>query len=176
MLDYLISFLSCFVVEPPLRLLSSSMSLPSAPELAFKKQAELAHEALQAFNVIPPLAASAAGPVKTALSEVVTAMVCPFSCSSPYLKLKFHFGWQVAFSGFTSNYLQHSLFQELPQAVQLAIEDFSSKNPDFELPAQTFQVSGLATRAKNAALHSSPAKKGVFSPFLYSSRSNSFIH
>ena len=48
------------------------MTSPAASELAFKKQAG---EALQAFNLIRPLAASALGPVKTALSEVVAATV-----------------------------------------------------------------------------------------------------
>ena len=51
------------------------MTSPAASKLAFKKQAEVAREALQAFNLICPLAASAPGPVKTTLSEVVAATV-----------------------------------------------------------------------------------------------------
>jgi hypothetical protein len=89
MLDYLIPFLSCFIVEPPLRLFSSFMSLPSASKPTFKKQAELAREALRTFNIICPLAASAPGPVKTALTELVTATVSSFT-SSYFLKLMFH--------------------------------------------------------------------------------------
>ena len=51
------------------------MASPTASELAFKKQAKVAREVLQAFNLIRPLALSAPGPVKTALFELVTATV-----------------------------------------------------------------------------------------------------
>lgn len=80
MQTHLFSFLSRYIVEPLLRLLLSLMTSPTASELAFKKQAEIAREALRTFNTIRPLAATAPGLVKTALSEMVTSTVCPSLC------------------------------------------------------------------------------------------------
>ena len=76
--------------------------------------------------------------------------------------------YQVSFSGFTANDLQHLLFQEIPQAVHLTIEDFTAKNADFKLPAQTFQVAGLATQAKDSVLFPNTPKKRKLSFILFS--------
>jgi hypothetical protein len=70
------------------------MASPTASELAFKKQAEVAREALQAFNLIRPLALSAPGPVKTALFELVTATV-----SSSLLSFIYETNVSCLFSG-----------------------------------------------------------------------------
>jgi hypothetical protein len=83
------------------------MSLPSASKLAFKKQAELTREALRAFNIIRPLAASAPGPVKTALAELVTATVSSFT-SSYFLKLMFHSSRLVSVVSFLTTFITHS--------------------------------------------------------------------
>jgi hypothetical protein len=83
------------------------MSLPSASKLAFNKQAKLACEALHAFNIIHPLAASVPGPVKTALTELVTTVVSSFT-SSYFLKLMFHSSRLVSVVSFLTTFITHS--------------------------------------------------------------------
>jgi len=56
------------------------------------------------------------------------------------------------------------LFQEIPPAIHLAIEDFIAKHPGFELPALTSRIAGLDAHVKDSLI--TPAKKGR-SPFSH---------
>ena len=72
--------------------------------------------------------------------------------------------FQAAFNNFVPQYVSHALFQEIPPAVHLAIEDFIAKHPGFELPALTSRIAGLDARVKDSLI--TPAKKGR-SPFSH---------
>jgi hypothetical protein len=141
MLNHLISFLSCFIIEPLLRLLSSFMSLPTASELAFKKQAELACESLHAFNIICPLAASAPGPVKTALTELVTATVSSFT-SSYFLKLMFHSSRLVSVVSFLTTSITHS-FRRFHRPPTLPLRNLPPRTPTSSSPLSIFESLAL---------------------------------
>jgi hypothetical protein len=133
-------------------------------ETAFKKQAELAREALTNFNTIRQL--KAPGLIKTALSELVEATVC----SIPFI---FYFDAnsfsKASFNNFVPYFVSHVLFQEIPPAVHIAIEDFISKNPDVEMPPLTHKIAGLNARVKDFLANPHP-KKGMisFSPLVFS--------
>jgi hypothetical protein len=165
MLNHLISFLSCFVVEPLLRLLSSSMSSPSASELAFKKQAELAREALRAFNIIRPLAASAPGPVKTALAELVTATVSSFT-SSYFLKLMFHSSRLVSAVSFLTTFIIHS-FKRSHRPPTSPLRNLPPRTPTLSSPLSIFESLALL-RVQRMLLYILHLPKKVCSPFFLS--------
>lgn len=125
---------------------------------AFKKQAEIAREALTTFNTIRTL--NAPGPIKTALEELVTATVRFFFNFSTVWKIINWFSLsQIAFNNFVPFFVTHPLFQEIPPAVHLAIEDFIAKHPGFDMPASTPRIAGLDARVKDSLV--SPAKKGL---------------
>lgn len=65
---------------------------------------------------------------------------------------------QVAFHNFTPFFNHHSLFQEIPPAVCSAIDEFSSKSPDFEIPDQFQKVVALTTKIKEI-LNSGSSKR-----------------
>ena len=113
------------------------ISLNKMPsESSFKQQAELARSALKNFNAIRQL--DAPGPAKTAFYELVNAT--------------------VDFNRFIPFFTSHVLFQEIPPAAHIALEDFLSKHPNFEKPPTYSKVAGLNARIQDAL--QTPAKKG----------------
>jgi hypothetical protein len=117
-----------------------STNMPS--ESTFKQQVERARVLLKSFNTIRVL--DAPGPVKTAFDEL-SAIASDFIKFVPF------------FTG-------HPLFQEVIPAIHSALEDFITKNPNFEKPSSFQQVAGLNTRAQDALQNS--AKKGMSSSYF----------
>lgn len=117
-----------------LRESASVIVMPS--ESSFKQHVEQARSALKTFNAIRQL--DAPGPVKTAFDELVT-ITADFNKFVPY-------------------FVNHSAFQELPPSVYSTLEDFLSKHPNFEKPANYSRLVGLNARSLD-----SPVKKGEYS-------------
>jgi hypothetical protein len=130
-------------------------AMPS--EASFKKQAELAREALTNFNTIRQL--KAPGLIKTALLELVETTVRLLLLS--FILRLTHIS-KVAFNNFVPFFVSHVLFQEIPPAVHTAIEDFVSKNPDFEMPPLTHKIAGLDARVKDSLVNQNSRKGSVF--------------
>ncbi|KAF8816870.1 hypothetical protein BYT27DRAFT_7247755 [Phlegmacium glaucopus] len=104
-------------------------------EVNFKKHAETTREALKNFNTVWHLNAPAL--TKLALEELVSLT--------------------VNFNEFVPFFVAHPLFQEIPPAVQNAVQDFSAKNPAVGLPEHTPHIAGLVARIKDSL--APPAKK-----------------
>ena len=111
-------------------------------ESSFKRQAELAQEALKTFTAVRSMKSTTV--VTAAITELIDAT--------------------VAFNHFVPFFVNHSLFQEIPSAVLKAFEDFIKTNPDFDMPAGIGKISGLDARARDAA---APPKKGNFLSFSF---------
>lgn len=149
----------------------SPTSIPSMPsENSFKKQAEVAREALKNFNMVRAL--NAPSLVKAALTDLVESTVrFPISFS---VELLISFFFQAAFNNFVPFFVNHSLFQEIPPAVHSVIEDFRLKNPHYDMPSLTLKVAGLAARVKDS-LAASLTKKGPILAVLFIFSSSSFL-
>ena len=106
-------------------------------ESSLKHQADAARSALKNFNAIRLL--DAPGPVKAAVEELVAAT--------------------AEFHNFIPFFVNHSLFLEIPPLVYSTLEEFFSKNPNFEKPALYSKIVGLNARVKDTATIS--AKKGM---------------
>ena len=149
---------------------NDSVSDPAMPpsEDAFKKQAELARQALKNFNAIRSL--DAPGPIRTALYELVPATVSSLFFTFPACET--YVSLQIAFNNFVA-FSSHPLFQEIIPAVYAAIQDFTAKHPNFDFPTLTYLIKGLDARARGSV----NSKKGMsLSYFSFFVRSiNSFI-
>ena len=66
--------------------------------------------------------------------------------------------FQVAFNSFVPHHVSHPFFKELPPAALTAINSFSTKHPDYEMPAALPRLVGLVARVKDSL--QGPAKKG----------------
>jgi hypothetical protein len=97
-------------------------------ENAFKKQAELASDALKAFVSVQHVKSTVI--IKAAMVDLIDAT--------------------VAFNTFVPFFVSHALFQEIPPAVHAVLEKFSIKNPTFEMQPGIAKIAGLAARARDA--------------------------
>jgi hypothetical protein len=59
-------------------------------------------------------------------------------------------------------FVSHALFQEIPPAAHLALEEYLSKHPSFEKPPGYSRILGLNARIKDAARLA--ARKGTLLP------------
>ena len=109
-------------------------------ESSFKQQAELARSALKNFNAIRQL--DAPGPAKTAFYELANAT--------------------ADFHRFIPFFTSHALFQEIPPAAHIAMEEFLSKHPNFEKPPAYSKVAGLNARVQDALQVSAKRGKSSF--------------
>ncbi|KAF8806940.1 hypothetical protein BYT27DRAFT_7256945 [Phlegmacium glaucopus] len=106
-------------------------------EANFKKHTENTCEALKNFNAIQNFNA----PI---LTKLLT----------------------VNFNEFVPFFIAHPLFQEIPPAVQNAVQDFSAKNPAVGLPEHTPHIARLVARIKDS-LASSVKKVSVATANLH---------
>ena len=115
-------------------------------ENAFKKQADVAADALKSFVAVQNLKSTVI--VKAAMTEMIEAT--------------------IGFNTFVPFFVAHPLFQEIPPAVHTVLEKFSIKNPTFDMPPGIAKVAGLDARARDAII---TAKRGTTctSRFLLSS-------
>jgi len=122
-------------------------------ESSFKKQAEIAQDALKNFTAVQFLKSPVV--IKAALNELIDAT--------------------VAFNSFMSFFISHPLFQEIPPAVFHVIEKFMHKNPNFDMPSDYAKIVSLDTRIRDYLTKPSSVKKGMsiflfFMLFSYCSR------
>ena len=113
----------------------SLIKMPS--ESAFKRQADIANDALKTFLSVQNSKSNMI--VKAAVDELIDAT--------------------VAFNDFIF-FLAHPLFQEIPPAVFLSLEQFANKHPNFEMPSAIARVGGLDARVKNSIVPRT-VKKGI---------------
>ena len=112
-------------------------------ESSFKRQADLAREALKSFSAVKSIKSPII--VNAALKDLLDNT--------------------VAFNNFVPYFVSHALFQELVPAVHTVINEFSTQNPSFDMPPSAIKVSGLLARVKDS-MGLSNSKKGVFfNPF-----------
>jgi hypothetical protein len=112
-------------------------------ESAFKKQADAASDALKTFTAVRDSKSLII--VKAAIAELIDAT--------------------VGFNNFVPFFVSHALFQEIPPAVFNVLEEFSNKNPKFDMPSAFAKVAGLDARVKDS-IAVAKGKKGV-SPFFF---------
>lgn len=141
--------------QVPMSITPSNISvMPS--ESSLKKQTEIVREALKSFNTIQSL--NSPGLLKTALNELLDATVFfhmpSFRCSL------FNPAPQVLFHNYIPFFNSHPLFQEIPPAVCSAVDDFVSKNPNFEVPVQFQKVIALDTKIKDVLNANFPKRAG----------------
>jgi len=106
-------------------------------ESSFKKQADLAQDALQSFTAVQSLKSPVV--IKAALDDLVAAT--------------------VAFNNFVPFFTSHSLFLEIPPAVFHVLEKFIHKNPNFDMPSDYAKIVGLDTRIREYLAQPVPVKK-----------------
>jgi hypothetical protein len=121
---------------------NSLIKMPS--ESAFKKQAEVANEALKTFTAVQN--SSSAMVIKAAVSELVDAT--------------------AEFNNFVPFFVGHALFQEIPPAVFNTLETFANKNPNFVMPSGIARIAGLDARVKDYLALSKNKKAGKVSFLL----------
>lgn len=109
--------------------MSSALSLIKMPsESSFKRQADIASDALKTFSAVQSSKSSMV--VKAAVIELIDAT--------------------IAFNEYLPFFLAHPLFQEIPPAVFNTLEQFGNKNPKFEMPSTIARVAGLDARVKDS--------------------------
>ena len=124
--------------------MSSPLSITTMPsESSFKKQADATSEALKTFTAIQNSKSIVI--VKAAINELIDTT--------------------TGFNNFLPFFLSHPLFQEIPPAVFNVLEDFSNRNPKFDMPSSIAKVAGLDARVKDSMAIKN--KKGMFPPFIY---------
>src|SRR5277367_5290977 len=118
--------------------MSSPLNISIMPsESAFKKQADIAGDALKTFTAVRDSKSLII--IRAAISELIDAT--------------------VAFNNYVPFFVSHPLFQEIPPAVFTVLEDFSKKNPKFDMPSTFINVAGLDARAKDSIAAAN--KKGM---------------
>ena len=119
--------------------MSSPLSITIMPsENAFKKQAEAASDALKTFTAIRDSKSLII--VKAAIAELIDAT--------------------IRFNNYVPFFVSHPLFQEIPPAVFNVLEEFSNKNPKFNMPSSFAKVVGLDARVKDS-IAVAASKKGM---------------
>lgn len=109
-------------------------------ESSFRKQAELAQEALKNFTAVQSLKSTAV--IKTAIDELVDST--------------------ILFNNYVPFFVSHSLFQEIPSSVFHVLEKFFYKHPNFDVPANYSKIAGLDARVRDSLNHPAPVKNGMF--------------
>lgn len=117
-------------------------------ESSFKKQAEIAQDALKNFTAVQSFKSPVV--IKAALDELVTST--------------------VAFNSFIPFFLSHPLFQEIPPAVFHVLEKFMHKNPNFDMPSDYAKIVGLDTRIRESLTQQTSLKKGLSLSFIFLAR------
>jgi hypothetical protein len=102
-------------------------------ESSFKKQVDLARDALKNFNTVKAFKSTVVA--RAAMIELLDST--------------------VAFNNFIPFFLKDPAFQELPMAVHTVLEEYSSNNPHFVMPASFSKVVALNTRVKDFILKGS---------------------
>lgn len=97
-------------------------------ESSFKKQVESIRESLKNFLVVRTFKNPVL--VKAAINDLIDTT--------------------VVLNHFTTYFLSHDLFQELPPAVFSALADFSAENPDFIMPKAMDKISALNDRVSGS--------------------------
>ena len=129
------------------------MSSPTGPsralvlsETAFKKQVDAIQQAHSAFKSVCDVPQLGKAFLKLALNELVDATVCfsPNFIFSPSLII-----FQDGLNKYL-NFIHHPSFKETLPAIQNTLDDFRSKNPNFELPKNIGRVTGLVARLNDA--------------------------
>jgi hypothetical protein len=134
-----LGFLFAYKVRQPIRsFMPVGLSIITMPsESAFKKQAEIASDALKTFTAVQN--SSSPTIVKAAVTELIDAT--------------------IEFNNFVPFFVPHALFQEIPPAVFNVLENFSKKHPNFAMPSAIAKVAGLDARVKDS-ISIAKAKKG----------------
>jgi hypothetical protein len=107
-------------------------------ESSFKKHCETVREALKTFTTIRSV--KAPNLVITAINDLIDAT--------------------LALSPFTSFFLSHDLFQELPPTVYTVLCNFASENPSVVMPPTMDQLAALRNRVRGSFAQS--LKPGKF--------------
>lgn len=115
------------------------INMPS--ESSFKKQAELAQDALKNFTAVQSLKSTAL--IKAAIDDLIDST--------------------VAFNHFVPFFVSHPLFQEIPPAVLHVLEKYIHKNPNFDMPSDYAKVVGLDARVRDSLSQPAPNKKDAVS-------------
>jgi hypothetical protein len=118
------------------------VKMPS--ESAFKKQAEVASDALKTFTAVQH--SSSTMVVKAAVTELIDST--------------------ADFNNFVPFFVGHALFQEIPPAVFNTLETFANKNPNFVMPSGIARIAGLDARVKDYLALSKSKKTGKVSFLL----------
>ena len=105
-------------------------------ESSFKRQAELAQDALKMFTTVRSMKSTPV--IMAAITELIDAT--------------------VGFNNFVPFFVSFPLFQEIPSAVLKALDDFVKVNPDFHMPSGMAKIASLDARARDAA---APPRKGM---------------
>ena len=131
--------------------MTTRLIMPS--ENAFKKQAELASEALKAFVAVQNLKSTVI--VKAAMTELIDAT--------------------VGFNTFVPFFVSHPLFQEIPPAVNTVLEKFSIKNPNFDMPPGIAKIAGLDARVRDTMTKKGQSLYPLFFPRFLLTLSQTFL-
>jgi hypothetical protein len=131
--------------------MSTSLNISIMPsESSFKKQVEIAREALKNFNTVKTFKSSVVA--RAAMVELIDAT--------------------VAFNSFIPFFLKDPAFQEIPTAVHTVLEEYSSQNPSFVMPTLYSKIISLDARVKDFVLN---GKKGMLFFLLFHSTKSYYI-